>query len=224
MDAVADEDLRIIAEACRDMVLLTGGSALAMPLPGIWHREGLLSRSGTPVAARHADGSAIVLSGSCSAMTRRQVAAYLSSGSPAFRLDPLALAEEGPGPALRWLARQDRQATPIIYATAEPASVRAAQDDLGAERAGSLVEDALAACAVAARDAGTRRLVVAGGETSGAVAKALGIDRLDIGAEIAPGVPWCFARSGGHDVAITLKSGNFGRETFFFDALGTLKP
>ncbi|HVG49558.1 MAG TPA: nucleotide-binding domain containing protein, partial [Rubellimicrobium sp.] len=211
-----------IAEACKDMVLLTGGSAVAMPLPEIWVREGRLSRSNAPAEARHAGGPAIVLSGSCSAMTNRQVAAYVSGGSPAFRLDPLALAEEGPAPALQWLAGQDLGATPIVYATAEPTSVRAAQDKLGAERAGLLVEDALAACAVAARDAGVRRLVVAGGETSGAVAKALGIERLNIGAEIAPGVPWCFAISNGHDVAITLKSGNFGQETFFADALKKL--
>ncbi len=223
VDAVANEDLHTIAEACQDMALLTGGSALAMPLPEIWLREGRLSRSDMFVAARNAEGPAIVLSGSCSAMTNRQVATYLSGGSPAFRLDPVALAEEGPVPALHWLARQDLHATPIIYATAEPASVRAAQEKLGAERAGSLVEEALATCAVAARDAGARRFIVAGGETSGAVAKALGIDRLNIGAEIAPGVPWCFARTGGHDVAITLKSGNFGSETFFSDAVEKLK-
>jgi len=222
VDAVANDDLYTIAEACRDLPLLTGGSAVAMPLPEIWLKEGRLARADAPAGASRANGPAIVLSGSCSAMTNRQVAAYLAGGSPSFRLDPLALAEDGPAPALRWLAGQDLGATPIIYATADPASVRAAQDRLGVERAGSLVEDALAACAVAAREAGARRLVVAGGETSGAVAQALGIDRLNIGAEIAPGVPWCFARSGGHDVAITLKSGNFGQETFFADALERL--
>lgn len=113
---------------------------------------------------------------------------------------------------------------PLIYATADPASVRAAQERLGVERAGAIVEDALAACALAARDAGARRFVVAGGETSGAVTQALGVDRLDIGAEIAPGVPWCFAVSEGTPIALTLKSGNFGAETFFADALSKLTP
>jgi 3-dehydrotetronate 4-kinase len=64
--------------------------------------------------------------------------------------------------------------------------------------------------------------VVAGGETSGAVAKALQINRLNIGAEIAPGVPWCFANSSGHEIAITLKSGNFGQEGFFTQALSVM--
>ena len=113
--------------------------------------------------------------------------------------------------------------TPIIYATAAPNEVRATQDKLGAERAGALVEATLAACAVKARDLGFRRFVVAGGETSGAVTNALKITRLDIGSEIAPGVPWCFARTGEQDVAITLKSGNFGNEDFFTKALEVLE-
>jgi uncharacterized protein YgbK (DUF1537 family) len=221
VDAVSNDDLTVIAAACQDMVLMTGGSAVAMPLPSIWLSQGILSRRDGAAMPR-IDGPAILLSGSCSAMTRRQVAAALAAGSPAFRLDPLELAERGPAAALDWIMAQDMDATPLIYATADPSVVRDAQARLGTERAGRLVEDALAACAVLARDRGARRFVVAGGETSGAVAQALGIDRLDIGPEITAGVPWCVATSGGHSVAITLKSGNFGVESFFADALERL--
>ena len=125
----------------------------------------------------------MVLSGSCSAMTNRQVADYKARGRAAFRLDPSELAEDGADAALSWLAAQDLSQAPLIYATADPESVRMAQQRLGVEQAGAIVEQALAACAVAARDAGARRIVVAGGETSGAVAKALGVDRLNIGRE-----------------------------------------
>lgn len=222
VDAVSGDDLTVIARACQDMILMTGGSAVAMALPVIWAEQGLVAKRGTAAMPR-VDGPAILLSGSCSAMTNRQVAVALAAGRPAFRLDPLALAERGADAALDWLAAQDMTATPLVYATAEPVAVREAQARLGRERAGRLVEDALAACAVLARDRGARRFVVAGGETSGAVAQALGIDRLDVGREIAPGVPWCFARSGGQAVAITLKSGNFGAETFFADALERLE-
>lgn len=221
VDAVSNDDLSVIAEACQDMALLTGGSAVAMPLPALWAAQGLVARREGAAFAR-VDGHAVLLSGSCSAMTNRQVAAALAAGRPAFRLDPLELAERGAGPALDWLAAQDMAATPLLYDTAEPVAVRAAQDRLGKDCAGKLVEDALAACAVLARDKGARRFVVAGGETSGAVALALGVRRLDIGPEIAAGVPWCFAQSGGNGVAITLKSGNFGAETFFADALERL--
>jgi uncharacterized protein YgbK (DUF1537 family) len=221
VDAVSNDDLSVIAEACQDMPLMTGGSAVAMPLPALRVAQGLVARR-QGAAFAQVEGPAVLLSGSCSAMTNRQVAAALAAGRPAFRLDPLELAERGAGPALDWLAAQDMAATPLLYATAEPAAVRAAQDRLGKDRAGRLVEDALAACAVLARDQGARRFVVAGGETSGAVALALGIRRLDIGPEIAAGVPWCFAQSSGQDVAITLKSGNFGAESFFADALESL--
>ena len=110
----------------------------------------------------------------------------------------------------------------MIYATADPASVKAAQSKLGVAKAGEIVEQALAQCAVAARDMGAAQVVVAGGETSGAVTQALGVERLDIGPEIAPGVPWCFCQSDGKSIALTLKSGNFGAETFFTDAFSKL--
>ena len=153
-------------------------------------------------------------------MTRQQVAAY-GAGAPAFRLDPLALARDGAGETARmrdWLAAQDHPA-PLVYATAEPDQVRAAQAELGTDRAGRVVEAALAAAARAARDAGVARFVVAGGETSGAVTQALAVDRLDIGAEIAPGVPWCVARDAAGPLAVALKSGNFGGPDFFAEAL-----
>ena len=222
VDAVADEDLGVIAEACRDMTLMTGGSAVAMPLPALYRSEGLLEDGAGQATWPQAGPGAVVLSGSCSAMTRKQVAAYTAK-APGFRLDPLELAESGPQAALDWLAGQPPEAAPILYATAEPDAVRAAQDKLGVARAGEIVEDALAQIAVAARDQGRRRFVVAGGETSGAATQALGVTRLDIGAEIAPGVPWCGAESGGERIAITLKSGNFGAEDFFAAALGKLE-
>ncbi|MEM1079526.1 MAG: 3-oxo-tetronate kinase [Pseudomonadota bacterium] len=218
VDAVADKDLATIAEACQDMVLLTGGSAVAQPLPALYAKgQGAPQRGSAPSVP---DG-ALVLSGSCSQMTRAQVAAYLAQ-APGYKLDPLELAKSGPGAALDWLKTQAPEKNPLIYATAEPEDVRRAQSELGVSKAGEVVEAALAALSVAARDLGTRRFVVAGGETSGAVTSALGVKRLDIRDEIAPGVPWCFAKSAGSNIAITLKSGNFGAESFFSDALAQL--
>jgi uncharacterized protein YgbK (DUF1537 family) len=219
VDAVADEDLHIIAEVCRDVPLMTGGSALAMPLPALYVAAGLLSAAAPRLNAPDLAAQTVLLSGSCSAMTRAQVAAY---AGPKYRLDPLDLAANGLEAALDWLAGSDLAAAPLVFATAGPDAVRAAQSILGTARAGQVVESALAQVAIAARDLGARRFVVAGGETAGAVALALGVDRLRIGAEIAPGVPWCYATSAGHDIAITLKSGNFGAETFFADALEAL--
>ncbi|MEM9577380.1 MAG: 3-oxo-tetronate kinase [Pseudomonadota bacterium] len=222
MDAVADEDLRIIAQACWDMPLMTGGSAVAMPLPGLYAEAGLFDAAVSTRQMPATAGRGVVLSGSCSAMTRAQVARYLTR-APGYRLDPLQLASEGPAAALEWLAEQPLDQMPILYATAEPTDVARAQSELGVARAGALVEEALAALALAARDQGAARFVVAGGETSGAITKALGVSQLDIGPEIAPGVPWTFCQSAGRQLALTLKSGNFGDEDFFAHAVSLLE-
>lgn len=222
VDAVANEDLYIISEACRDLPLMTGGSAVAMALPDLYLRDGTLAADAPRAQVPVLGGAAAVLSGSCSAMTRAQVAAY-GVQAPSYRLDPLTLAAEGAQAARDWLAGQDLAQAPLIYATAEPEDVRRAEAELGTAQAGAIVEEALAQLALDAREQGARRFVVAGGETSGAVTQALGVTQLDIGPEIAPGVPWCFCQSGGHDIALTLKSGNFGKEGFFTEALSTLE-
>ncbi|MBP5979875.1 MAG: four-carbon acid sugar kinase family protein [Halomonas sp.] len=222
VDAINDDDLSNIAKACRDMPLICGGSAVAMTLPQLYVSDGTLSADALHAAHPSLAPGAIVLSGSASAATNAQVSRYLARGVPSLRLDPLDLAANGHGAALDWIDEQDLSCGPLIYATAQPESVRIAQEKLGAARAGALVEAALAALAVRARDLGAQRIVVAGGETSGAVTQALGVKQMDIGPEIAPGVPWCFCVSAGQQIALTLKSGNFGAETFFSDALEQL--
>ena len=219
-DAISDADLTALAEAFAGWPLLSGGSAFAGKLPDRLRAAGLMGEAAPGNRPTMPAGRALVLSGSCSAMTRQQVAAY-AADAPAFRLDPLALARDAAGETARmqdWLAAQDHPA-PLVYATAEPEEVRAAQAELGTETAGRLVEDALAAAARSGRDAGVARFVVAGGETSGAVTQALAVDRLDIGPEIAPGVPWCVARDDKGPLAVALKSGNFGGPGFFAQAL-----
>ena len=222
VDAVANADLAIISDACRDMPLMTGGSALAMPLPGLYLADGVLSADAPKPSKPLLASGQIVLSGSCSAMTRKQVAAFAGQAS-ALKLDPLSIAKDGTATAREWLAQQPADTAKIVYATAEPDEVSAAQQKLGVEHAGKLIEDALAELAVQARDAGVRRFVVAGGETSGAVTNALGVTQMTIGPEIAPGVPWTWCSSGGYDIALTLKSGNFGQEDFFARALDMLE-
>ncbi|MEM7521580.1 MAG: 3-oxo-tetronate kinase [Pseudomonadota bacterium] len=218
VDAVADADLEIIARACRHMPLLTGGSAVARPLPALFAEDGLLSADMPKPNLEPVAAQTVVLSGSCSAMTNAQVADYVNGGAPAFQLDPLDVMRTGAAPALEWLAAQNLITAPLIYATAAPESVKQAQAEFRATAVGAAIEATLAACAVAARDAGAGRIIVAGGETSGAVTKALAVHQLDISTEIAPGVPWTFCTSKGRRIALILKSGNFGQPGFFREA------
>lgn len=214
LDTVSDQDLSTIASVVAPMNLITGGSPLAQLLPAQYAQSGAYVPDAAPAAPVAVAAGQLVLSGSCSAMTRAQVSAYLRQAQ-GYRLDPMDLVREGVGAAKDWLRAKDPEAPKIIYATAEPASVTAAQEALGVARAGILVEDALAELACVARDCGIGRIVVAGGETSGAVTRALDVSQLQIGPEIAPGVPWTHTQSAGIALALALKSGNFGGEDFF---------
>jgi uncharacterized protein YgbK (DUF1537 family) len=221
-DALTDQDLVAIGQAAWPRTLLTGGSGIAIGVPEICRSAGL-ARTDTAHRFPAVGGPSIVLAGSCSAATNGQVASFKASGGPAFRLDPLDLAGS-PGfvdEAADWVRRHLGARPILVYSTSGPELLQEAQGRLGTERAASLVEDALARVARAAVDAGAARIIVAGGETSGAVMHALGIRSLCIGPEIDPGVPWT-ATLGEHPLALALKSGNFGGPDFFTRAFEVL--
>ncbi len=218
VDAVTDAHLLSIGEAVSGHALLSGGSGVAMGLPANFRRAGLL-RDGAADMLPAVPGHAAVLAGSCSRATLYQVGAARER-MPTLELDPLltpdadALAQQ----ALDWAAGRLGPAPVLIAASAPPDRVAALQARLGRDAAGALVENAMAAIARGLVDRGVRRLVVAGGETSGAVVEALGVHRLAIGPEIDPGVPWTYAEGRGAPMKLALKSGNFGGRDFFMAA------
>ncbi len=220
VDAITDADLRVIAEAAWGRAMLTGGSGIAIGVPALCREHGGEDTSpGFPKVA----GSSFVVAGSCSAATLAQVAAFEAAGGSAHQIDPLQLAEGGEPVerASAWVRKHLGEKPILVYSTAKPEVLREIQARLGQERAAALVEDALARITVAAVKAGARRLVVAGGETSGAVMQALGVRLLRIGPEIDPGVPWTATLSA-EPLALALKSGNFGGPDFFTRAFEVL--
>ncbi|SMP45779.1 3-oxo-tetronate kinase [Noviherbaspirillum suwonense] len=231
-DALTNHDLVSIGAACADMPLITGGSGIALGLPENFRRRNLLARLDAADRLPETGGLRAVISGSCSVATQKQVAA-MQKAAPSFAVDPLALArgDDVAGAALAWAAQHIEQGPLLVYATAAPEQVRAVQSQLGVAEAGELVERALAAIAVGLVKLGVGQLIVAGGETSGAVVKALGITGLRIGPEIDPGVPWTAALQDGgaatsseqaQPLVLALKSGNFGSEDFFTKAWSRL--
>ena len=218
-DAIDNGDLRTLGAACADLPLLVAGSGLALGLPAAYAARGWL-RPGASVAALPAvGGHAAVLSGSCSIATNAQVQHWLHAGRPAFRIDALQLAQGAPqaAQALAWAEPLLPTQPVLVYATTSADEVKATQQQLGVERAGVLVETCLAEVAAGLHERGVRRMVVAGGETSGAVTLALQVQRLRVGAPIDPGVPWTQAE--GRPLLLALKSGNFGSVDFFAKAL-----
>jgi 3-dehydrotetronate 4-kinase len=215
VDAVSNADLLVLGQAFAGLPLLTAGSGLAI---GLGANFGI-APSTTACVLPPAQGARAVLSGSCSEATNAQVRHFVEAGYPAFAVDPLQVTDglDVVHQALDWATPRLGNRPVLVYSSAAPASVHAAQAQLGVQAAGALVEKTLSAIAVALVRQGVRQLVVAGGETSGACVKALGVTRMQVGPQVAPGVPWCHAATGlgGHALHLLLKSGNFGDTDIF---------
>lgn len=217
-DAIDDQDLRVIAEAVVDHRLVTGGSAIAGMIA-----ETLVSRGDASVDSRSAEpiggGEAAVLAGSCSEATRAQVQEFVRDHAW-LQLDVQMACDGQPvlDQARAWIASQPAGRPFLVSTTTSPEELGQIQSVHGRDRAASVAEHLLGEIGADLVSRGFGRLVIAGGETSGAIVERLGIEAIRIGDEIAPGVPWTES-IGNPTVALALKSGNFGAETFFRDAL-----
>ena len=221
-DTLDDADLRHLAQASARLPLVVAGSGLSLGIPALYGMAPNESAAKLPAAG----GARAIVSGSCSAATSAQVAAFIAGGGAAFAIDPLRLAagQNLVDQAMAWAKHRLGEQPVLVHAMAEAAAVRAVQQQLGAEHAGMLVEEALSAIALRLVEAGAGQLIVAGGETAGACVKALGIRQLLIGPQIDPGVPWCHAATPARQAGLhlALKSGNFGSSDFFFRAFNVL--
>ncbi|MGE4802081.1 3-oxo-tetronate kinase [Yersinia hibernica] len=215
MDALNEADLLIQAEAVCDMVLVTGGSGLAIGVARQW-MKGVQHQSSATLAGAPQGKLCVVLSGSCSTMTNRQVARYIQQ-APSQSIDVARCLHE-PEPYVNalcvWvMANISGPLAPLLYATSEPEELQRIQQQWGAAASSEAVEHLFGALARRLQQQGVQRFIVAGGETSGIVAQSLGVQAFHIGPVISPGVPW--VKSIDHTISLALKSGNFGDENFF---------
>jgi uncharacterized protein YgbK (DUF1537 family) len=220
VDAVSNDDLLRLGPALKGMPLVTAGSGVAIGLPANFGIAPSSQASQLPPPS----GLQAVVSGSCSQATNQQVLEFIRSGRPALGIDPLRIAagEDVAGQALAWAEPLLPQGPVLVYSTAEAGTVKAVQGKLGVEEAGAMVERTIAAIAKGLVGRGVRQLLVAGGETSGACVQALGVTQMQIGPQIDPGVPWCYATGSDSGLHIALKSGNFGTPDFFSKAFEML--
>ena len=226
VDALSNDDLLRLGPALADMPLVTAGSGVAIGLPSNWGIQPAADSAKLPTA----QGQQAIISGSCSQATQGQVAHFVAQGGAAYQLDPLAWPSDTPpadiaAQVVNWATAHMASSPVLVYSTADAEQVKSVQSQRGTQHAGEHTEQVLAQVAQGLVQHGVSQLVVAGGETSGACVQALGISQLTIGAQIDPGVPWCYAPSrlalsGG--LHITLKSGNFGSADFFTKAFQSL--
>ncbi|SMF25471.1 Uncharacterized conserved protein YgbK, DUF1537 family [Xaviernesmea oryzae] len=215
VDAATDEDLVTIGRACSEAPLMTGGSGIALGVPANFIASGDAKGGRTPYHG--IDGAAAILAGSCSGATREQIDVY-ARNHPVYEIDVgrVMSGKVGASDVLDFMEAQ-AGAAPLAYSSGSPVQVAAAQTRYGREALAERLDELFAEIARRLIDNGVKRLVVAGGETSGAVAQALNLSDLEIGPEIDPGVPILINHRLG--IALALKSGNFGEANFFEKAL-----
>ncbi len=220
-DACSDEHLRVLAKSAADMALVTGGSGIARFLPDAYRSSGLLTSDPDVPELPCVDGRSLIVSGSCSSATNSQVD-WMRPRCPAWAINVDSVLEDADSAlkeAVEWAKKTDAASPVLVYSTAAPEKVAALQKKYGVNAVAEAIEGHLASVTVAlVEEAGVRKIVLAGGETSGAVVSRLGVKTLRIGPEICPGVPWTES-IGERRLALALKSGNFGEEDFFAYAL-----
>jgi uncharacterized protein YgbK (DUF1537 family) len=209
VDAIHDKNLIAIGAAAKGLRLVTGGSGVAMGLPANFAKAGMIA--GTKAEWTGQTGRCAILCGSCSEATRQQIAIHAETDMQ-YKIDVAAVMrdEVGVKELASWLLAQN--GVPMLYSSASPKMVKTVQAEFGVNAIAGKLDLLFGGLSVALVDAGIERLIVAGGETSGAVVKALALNALSIGPEIAPGVP---AMRAGEALTLALKSGNFGANDFF---------
>lgn len=215
LDTLNEQHLLTQGEALKQMKLVTGGSGLAIGLARQWAKNGEINAT---TAGKPQGQKAVVLSGSCSTMTNKQVACYRQQ-APSQAIDVTRClnhderaryAEE----LSLWVkASSYGDLAPLLYATAEPDVLKKIQQQYGNQTSSHAVEALFSDVAARLQQHGFQRFIIAGGETSGVVTQTLGIKAFHIGPCISPGVPW--VRAINQPISLALKSGNFGDENFF---------
>lgn len=215
-DAIVDEDLLMLGAALSATMLSTGGSGLGLGLAATHHRA-----SRIPARAQTIAGPGAILSGSCSTATRGQIERHARTHPTwSVEIDDLMSGRVDVSAIVGFVLSKPG-AQPLVYSSTDPAKVDAAQQRHGRDAIAARLDRFFGDLAADLVQRGVTRLVVAGGETSGAVVSALQLGGVRVGAELATGVPLLHALD--RPLAIVLKSGNFGGPELFSDALTLMR-
>ncbi|MDH3000575.1 hypothetical protein A1D23_01700 [Chelonobacter oris] len=213
VDAVDNVQLAVLAKAIDDFKLVTGGSGLAAYMAA--HKSKNTPQKTQKTALLPTKADSVVLSGSCSVMTNKQVEAYKTKAAHKWLDVEQSLNNPNYADELyQWVIEHlNDDYAPMVYATVPPQKLKEIQQQFGADNASHAIESTFATLAKKLKRYGVKNFITAGGETSSIVVQELGFDGFQIGKQIAPGVPWLKALD--EEVFLALKSGNFGSETFF---------
>lgn len=221
-DATDEADLMALARVTVDWPLMTGGSSVAVHYPALWRARGWLDGEAAPGCLPAVQGHGLVLAGSCAERTLAQLDEFAAHG-PVLRLNLRTPPEQSVAEAIAWAADRLVQG-PVAIATSEGTEeVAKLQGELGVAGAAARAERLLSTLARALVECGVRRLMIAGGETSGAVVEALGLTTFQVGAYAVPGISRLVADDPqGRRLALCLKSGKLGPLDMFATVLDAM--
>lgn len=223
VDTTNNEDFEIICNGVKDLQFLTGGSGIALGLPKIYKKDGLLSDKNFQIPENTTN--AVILSGSCSSATLSQIEVYKKDNPSYFiSADEVMNNENLIEDVIKWI-KNNETLSPLIYSSADPKIVKEKQIQYGQEVLANKIESIFEKLSNKLLNHTFGIFISAGGETSGAVVNGLGLQEFKIGKEIAHGVPalWSPNSNCNKPVSVTLKSGNFGQADFFKRALQILR-
>jgi uncharacterized protein YgbK (DUF1537 family) len=219
VDTTSNNDFDIICNGIKDLPFLTGGSGIALGLPKIYENKGLLSETKFDLPKNNSN--AIILSGSCSRATLEQIKIY-KENNPSYYIstDEIMNNTNFLEEVFLWI-KKNQTLSPLIYSSSDHDVVLKKQKQFGQDVLANNIECFFEKLSTRLVKDSFGRFISAGGETSGAIIKGLGVEELKIGKEISPGVPalWSPKSLGNKSISITLKSGNFGQQDFFSRAL-----
>jgi uncharacterized protein YgbK (DUF1537 family) len=225
IDAVFDSDLEIIGTVAAGHKLSVGASGIGLGIARALVKSGKVTAASGAASGAAVGGPAACIAGSCSQATLQQIA-NAERIMPVLHLDTdrVVAGKDEARRVVAWAVERINSGPVLIASSATPEEVAALQSRHGRNHAGHAIEQAMADIAEGLVGSGVRRLIVAGGETSGAVVDRLRIPGFLVGEEIAAGVP--VLRSVGAkngEMLLALKSGNFGGPEFFSDALALMR-
>ena len=223
VDTINNDNFDVICNGVKDLQFLTGGSGIALGLPKIYKKEGLLSDEEFQIPENSTN--AIILSGSCSSATLNQIEVYKKENPSYFiSADEVMNNENLIEDVIKWI-KNNETLSPLIYSSADPKIVKEKQTRYGQEILANKIESFFEKLSNKLLNHTFGIFISAGGETSGAVVNGLGLQEFKIGQEISHGVPalWSPNSNCNKPVSVTLKSGNFGQIDFFKRALQILR-
>ena len=218
VDTLDNSDFERICEGTNNLKLITGGSGIALGLPKIFKKQGLLLEEN--ITLPKIKSYSLIMSGSCSIATLEQVSIYKNKNPSLFIFPEKIINKPDYLKEVTDWTIKNKKKNPMLYTSSKPEEVKKNQKKFGQEFIAEKIEKFFQTLVSKLYRENFKKIVAAGGETSGAVVKGLGIKELQIGEEISAGVPtmWDPNRS----IKIALKSGNFGQKDFFSRALKLL--